>query len=496
MATTTPGYVGADLLWGLTEAEAAFVRSWIMRLSTELSSRQSDYDKFSNYYDGEHRLIYSSEKWKAAFGGIFQDFSDNWCQLVVDAVEERLDVVGFRMGPDEKQADDSAWRIWQSNDMDAASQVAHTEALIYGIDYVMVWPDQKTSEPRITIESPGQVIVAISPVDRKTRQAAFKYWVDDSGYLFATLYLPDYIFKFRSREKADVVSANIEPQGWIKRIVPDEEWPLQNKLGVVPIIPLVNKPRLNLRGITPVKGPSEIKSVIPVQDAINKVLLDMLVASEFGSFRQRWVTGMEIPIDPHTKKPVEPWKSAVDRLWTTSNPNVKLGEFSQTDLGGYVQAVETLIQHVASQTRTPPHYFYLSGGFPSGESIKSAESGLVSKSRRKMRHFSDSWEEVIRLAFVITGDNRDLSLAETIWRDPEFHSESEHIDALTKKSSIGVPNEQLWEDAGYSPQQIQRFKQMAMQQQILQNMLAPKPVVQPGQPGQQPPLEQPPNANR
>jgi glycerol kinase len=36
-------------------------------------------------------------------------------------------------------ADTDAWAIWQDNDLDARSAIAHTEALVKGIAYVGVW---------------------------------------------------------------------------------------------------------------------------------------------------------------------------------------------------------------------------------------------------------------------------------------------------------------------------------------------------------------------
>ena len=117
------------------------------------------------------------------------------------------------------------------------------------------------------------------------------------------------------------------------------------------------------------------------------------------------------------------------------------------------------VQHIASQTRTPPHYFFLGGNFPSGDAIKSAETGLVAKARRKMRFFGEGWEEVMRLAFKVLDDPRgDITSTETIWADPEYRSEAELADALIKRSALGVPRQQLWEDAGYSQTQISRFK--------------------------------------
>ncbi|MDP9116462.1 MAG: phage portal protein, partial [Actinomycetota bacterium] len=207
-------------------------------------------------------------------------------------------------------------------------------------------------------------------------------------------------------------------------------------------------------------GESEIRKVIPLQDAINKQVADMMVASEFTAFRQRYVTGMDIPKDAQGNQ-VEPFVMSADRLFIAENPVAKFGEFSETNLAAYVKSVEMLVQHVASQTRTPPHYFYMSGNFPSGESIKSAETGLVAKCRSKQLYFGEAWEEVIRLAFMVLDDPRSkVTDTETIWRDCESSSEGEHIDASLKKLAAGVPQRQVWEDMGYTQVQIERFKQM------------------------------------
>lgn len=450
----------------------------LKHLDRDLDARQANFVLLSDYYEGEQRLIYSTEKWRRAFGGLFNKFSDNWCALVVDAVEERLDVTGFRFGDD--SGDKDAWEIWQRNGLDADSQIAHTDALIYGLSYVLVGPD-RDGKAKVDVESPEQTIVEYVPGSRRERAAGMKRWQAGADWVFATLYMPDAIWKFQA--KGSGAETRATRSSWMPREVPGELWPLPNPLGVVPIVPLVNRPRLRVRRGHASDGASEIAQVIPVQDAINKVLLDMLIASEFGAFRQRWVTGMDIPRDPETNQPIEPFKSAVDRLWVMENPEGRFGEFNATDLTPYVKSVEMLVQHVASQTRTPPHYFYLSGQFPSGESIKSAETGLVAKARRKMRHLSEAWEEVIRLAFAVENDERaDFTMAETIWADPESRTEGEHVDATLKKKSLDVPIQQLWEDLGYSPQKIDRFVGMLAEQAFIGALAAP-PAPAPG--GQQ-----------
>jgi SPP1 Gp6-like portal protein len=454
----------------------------LVDLDEALEQRQHQLAVYADYYNGDQPLLFASEKWRRAFGGLFTEFSDNWCQLVVDAVEERLDVTGFRFGDD--SGDDDAWRIWQENGLDADSQIAHTDSLTFGVSYALVWADQE-GEPKIDVESPFQTIVAYDPARRRTRTAAMKRWQDDER-VFANLFMRDYIWKFRAKAPGGSKEAAPRIGGWEPREEGNEPWPLPNPLGVVPVVPLINRPRLLPRRLAELEGQSEIRQVIPVQDAVNKLLLDMLVASEFGAFRQRWVVGLDIPRNPETDEPIEPFKAAVDRLWMSENPETKFGEFGATDLTPYVKSVEMLVQHIASQTRTPPHYFYLSGQFPSGESIKSAETGLVAKARRKQRHFEEGWEELIRLGFRVLGDDRaNYRMAETIWADPESRSEGEHTDATLKKKSLDVPIQQLWEDLGYSPQQINRFREMLAEQAFLAALAAP--VVPEPQPAPVPP---------
>jgi hypothetical protein len=443
----------------------------IRRLGKELDGRSDRLHQFDNYYKGEQRLAFATSKFRQAFGNLFAAFSDNFCALVVDAIEERLDVEGFRIGREHGDAtgnvmnteERTAWRIWQANQLDAYSQIAHTEALVKEQSYAIVWAGDKRDTPDITIEDAFNTIVAYDPRSYRRRIAGLKRWIGDNGYLNVTLYLPDRIEKYQS------ASAKSTPGEWtdvsntilVPRVLASEDWPLRNPLGVVPVVPLINRPRL--RGV----GRSEIDGVLPIQDAINKLVTDMIVSSEYASFRQRWATGIEIPVDESTGEPVENLKAAVDRMWASANEEAKFGEFEAADLRPFVAGVEMLIQHVASSTRTPYHYFLQHGGQPpSGESLRASETGLVAKAKRKQRHFGEAWEEVIQLAGKVIGDavlGADES-AETNWRDPESRTEAEHVDALVKLASISVPHAQLWEDAGYSPQQIERFKDMSAAQ--------------------------------
>ena len=155
------------------------------------------------------------------------------------------------------------------------------------------------------------------------------------------------------------------------------------------------------------------------QDAINKYRADALVASEFAAFRQRWAIGIDIPVDPETGRPIEPFKPAVDRLWTFPRPDPEdpnqafpqVGEFAATDLEPYKLMIETEVGHISSISRIPYHFFLGQPQAipPSGESLKSSEAGLVRKVGRIALHLGEGWEEVMRLCLLAMGDLGDAS---------------------------------------------------------------------------------------
>ena len=103
-------------------------------LEERLDKRQADIKLWNDFYGRKHNLEYASERFKTVFGGLFDDFADNWCGVVCDAPAERMTPLGFRFGPAEDgqptKADEEAQRFWQASSMDAWSRIAHTEAMV------------------------------------------------------------------------------------------------------------------------------------------------------------------------------------------------------------------------------------------------------------------------------------------------------------------------------------------------------------------------------
>lgn len=437
---------------------------WLNTLNPRLDEQARRFKFFDAYYRGDHPLPEAPASAKDAYRKWLKQSRANWTGLIVDATVERYAVQGVRYGQDQA-ADKDANRHWQANSLDIGASQVHLEATIAGESYVMVVPDD--DGPLILPEHPSQMVVACDSARRRRRLAALKKWLDDSGYVFATLYLPEAIHKFRSAEKVkDYASGN--KITWVRREVKGEENPFPNPLGVVPVVPFRNKERMLAGGV------SEIDPVLDIQDRINSTLFNRKMAEQYSAFRQRAVSGLPMDTDPDTGLPKLPFQPAVDRLWTSENPDTKWHEFGQTDLAGYLGAVEADVKAMASITSTPPHYLLGEMVNLAAEALKAAEAGLVSKVRQRMIGFGESWEEVHRLAFLAADQPAKAAVvdAEIIWRNPEFRTEGQLVDALTKMATLGVPQEVLWEKWGASPQEIARWKAMQTMDGLLADVRA------------------------
>jgi hypothetical protein len=404
----------------------------------EQAARARAYQK---YYDGEARILalLDTEE-RRTFQTFLQEAGANWCELVVNAVAERLQVVGFRFAG----ADDDAWEIWQASQMDADAELAQTDALITGSGFLLVQPDDDNpTGVSITVESPTEACVLYEPGNRRRRRAGFKRYADEvGGRTTDILILPD-----------EIITWPADGTGSVSE---------RNPAGEVGLIELVPQPRT---GRIP---RSELAPAIPIQDRICTTLFNRLVATDYGAFRQIWATGIKIAREVikttdggETVKVARPFDVGANRLLTNENQDGRFGSFPESTLGGYLASVEQDVTMMAAITQTPAHYLTGTLVNLSADAIKAAEAGLVSKTRRRSLHIGEGHEEAMRCALRMTGNPAATDVeAEVVWADMETRSEGQLVDALVKMATLGVPREVLWEKWGTSPQEIERWKSL------------------------------------
>ncbi|MFF4392384.1 hypothetical protein ACFY0G_37385 [Streptomyces sp. NPDC001552] len=107
------------------------------RLYGKLQRRRRGARKWSDAYEGKRPLLFSSPEFSTQTGGLFDDFSDNWCATVPDATVERLVPIGFRL--EDGSVDQAAAKAWRRSECDVEIGLALLEALITGRSYALVW---------------------------------------------------------------------------------------------------------------------------------------------------------------------------------------------------------------------------------------------------------------------------------------------------------------------------------------------------------------------
>lgn len=442
----------------LTEVQA---RELTDQLETELYDRAPDAERLTDYYEGWQPLRFASSEFREYFADRYRDFSDNWVQVVADAPVERLEVTGFQL-PGQQRADPDLYRVWQANGLDADSQLGFTGAVIASRSFVLVWgnPDDE-STPEVTFEDASQCVVAYEPGSRRKRAAALKWWQDGSRE-FANLYMPDEVWKFerplqRQTETLPLAMAQDSLREWQPR--PSEPNPIPNPMGQVPMVELQNRPLL-------IRYPvSDVRSVVPLQDAVNILWANLFTAADFAAFPQRVVLGAQPPKTPVFneagdiigEQAIDLGEFNVRRLLWLEDENAKTAEWTAAQLDNYITVIDEAVGHIAAQTRTPQHYLVGKMANLSSDALIAAEAGLVKRCQEKQLWFGQSLREVNVLIALAQGKKtkaKSIRSGRVLWKDTESRSQAQLTDALAKLKSIGFPFEWVAAQYGLTPEQV------------------------------------------
>jgi len=423
---------------------------WLDRLYARLVARQAEVEFYDAYYRGDHPLPWLAPGAHEEFRRILRMTRSNYMGLVIDATAERLQIEGFRLDPAQDVADDETWRIWQANQMDTESDKAVLEALVCGTAYTLVAPNPRDpGTPHVWVEHASQAIVEHEPGSgRRVTAAGLKVWVDDwVGELHATLYLPDGLWKWRAKRPA---SGAVSKPAWEPRAVAGEAWPAPNPLGVVPLVEWQNNPRLLTGGV------SELSDLTDIQDRVNKTIADRLVTQDFGAFPQKWAVAWPDEDEDGNPNTVDIGRN---RIVTTDVAETKFGQWDAAPMDPYTSAKREDVKDIASRSRTPAQYLLGEMSNVNGETLKAAESGLVSKAKHRMRSLDGGAEETVHLLRRAAGLPSAGAAIETLWRNPEWRTEGELTDAVVKRRQTGIASlRQAREDVGYSATQIARLE--------------------------------------
>jgi hypothetical protein len=366
---------------------------------------------YREYAEGRQRSFLTAKQ-RAALNiktDVTEQIVLNYCDMVVQAMADRLSV--SRIDGEGDEASNWSADLLKANRFDGL-QMDVTEASVRdGVSFVMVAFDNAERRVVFAHEPAWDGACGLIPVyDRlgKTMIAAIKVWDEPNGKQ-VNLYLPDRVQKYTWVEgKLTLTSA---PQ-WRDRS--------GQPLGV-PVVAVPN--RKNGRGI------SELAAVIPMQDTLNRSLIDMIMTSGLTAFQLKVALGFT---PPDTVAPGD-WVTIPE---APADQKVDAFVLPQGQLVPFIQQAQFVIDQIGTISRTPLPRF-LGADTSSGEALKQREVGFLGKLKRYQVKGGNAWEDVIMLAARVQdayGTRRAPASPtwDCIWDEPEVRNDTEVIDNALK----------------------------------------------------------------
>lgn len=450
------------------------------RLIQRLMYRQGRYQIREDYAIGNHPLPEGDRRYVQALKELQLKALTNYIGLANKAVVDGMSVMHFKFSGEYSE---EAAEIWRANNMDFQTPIAIGKAAQLGDIYAMVSPPKEDDdEPRITIEDPRTCIVEPDPLDPMESVAGLKFYLDSlRGVTVAILDTGTEIIEYEGPTLTDFLQmeTRYSPDNIVSSsggFVEVRRYP--NPVGKVLIVRGAWQPQWGLPGMAECEDGG-----FAIQDRINRVILDRLVIQKSQAYRQRWMTGAQIPKDRRGHPNKTPFNPGADMVWSVVDDKAKFGDFEEADIRQLLEAARDDIGDFAAVTQTPVSYLTNKMVNVSGETLAEARESLRMKRRVRKEAMGWFFERVIKLCFLYKGDTakaKDTD-ATVVWT-PENYSLVEIADFIAKASAAGLPPKVYLEKIGWTPQEIElaeeEMEKMQQQEHDLQiEMIKAQPAM-------------------
>lgn len=353
------------------------VLSDVQLAANALRLKAAAYSVFWAYYDGDHPQVYTNKRLAEIFRNIDLSFSENWSAVIIDALDDRVNLQAVRVkGIRAQRKMDDLWgRLSLANESDSI----HLAAMVCGESFLIVWPD-KDKQADAYFNDPRLCHVFYEPTAPRVKRFACKWWYDGKR-MRLTLYYPDRLVYYKAAKNGRKVDAKTK---WIKVET------AVNSYGVVPVFHFKATQR----------GKSDLKDVLPIQIGINKLVNDMMVAAEYGAFKQRWIISQTDVLDALKNAPNEIWELPAG---DGAGQQTQVGEFQGTDLSAYIRGLDHFSATLAAITRTPKHFFFRTSANVSGEALLTMEAPLTRKATKRINSFTPEWRFALQFLLQLDG---------------------------------------------------------------------------------------------
>lgn len=401
-----------------------------------LRAKQAVHTMRWKYYDGLHPIAFINPKMDQVIpnGTIFKK---NWCQVIVNASRDRLKVQEWAHEQDglSEQMQDAWQRILKQPSSDL-----HTASLTTGEAFLVIWEGPK--RPVAYYHDPRQAHVIYEAAMPDVPRVACKRWAEDKKH-YINIYYPDRIEHYEAEQEPHTAG------GFKQTSVEGHPY------GVIPVFHF----RTSLRSLT-----GELTaSVLSLQDAMNKLLNDMMVSSEYSAFPQRWGIG-------HWDEQTGGMRVGAGTILRIpageqgDQPN-SVGTFEATDPKNFLEPIDSLADAIAVLSATPKHYFSGQGANVSGEALQAMEAPLIAKLELYQQTLGTEWARAMAFTMALQGQTVDAEDIECIWQPPHTVQPQSQAETRYTNMQAGIPIINQLRDEGWTEDQIDQLLEDARRMQ-------------------------------
>jgi len=411
-------------------------------------AKRRAYNGLWKYYKGDQPLVYSVDLLEEVFKRAGTTFNENWCAVVVDSLLERLQMTRLTV-TDSDEMTTVLQTMMTATELDLEEDSIHLATLVCGEAFLIAWLDAN-GNPEAYYNDPRLIHLEYDADNPHKKKWAAKMWSDHERW-YMTLYYHDKIEKYMTKSleaQEDKAFVLMEEEG--------VENPVANPYGVIPVF--------HFRRVRH-EIVSEIHNVTPIQDGINKLIADLMVAGEFGAFKQRWVI---------SNSDTTNLKNNPNAVWeipaaSSDTQGTSVGQFDATDLSNFIDAIKAKVGSVSAISRTPHHFFFGTGQVPSGEALIALESPLNKKATRMASILGRTWQQVARFLFQLQGIEVPAELILPVWERPQTVQPKTEAEIRQISVSSGMPLVTVLRMQGWTEEQIDEMERDKSAETAAQN---------------------------
>ncbi len=380
---------------------------------TDLINRGEDVQRVRRYERGEPDQVMSDEVRKVltvrSDGGL-SFLGANYQMPIVQTFVDRVNLQSVEAPGNDKGTE---WcnEVYEYTRMDALQGDVHERTICDGDCCVMTWWDNDLQQVRFTLEDAWDGTQGMIPIYRSksipVMDCAIKIWqvfLDQSLNVLIrmNIYYPDHVEKyfginqapFQAWQGGDIsipqyknapikrateptivrgtggarnyLSASAISSGTESVVIHFEpEKPVEyytmpdgTPLGI-PVIHFRNRARHNF-------GVSEIKSTIPIQDMMNRIMYSLVINAEYNAFKILWTRGFQAPdaLRPGVVVEISPDTPM------TKDQVADMGSIEGGDMAPYLDTLNWCSMTMGKISRTPSPEFTQEAGRISGEEVR------------------------------------------------------------------------------------------------------------------------------